>query len=85
MFGPAAAIAGIFPLIGAVVLVVTLHNNRRHLRLLADGQLAQGRLVGREPTGTIVNDQRVYRYKIEFQDAGGRSHTLTTRTLWPTG
>jgi hypothetical protein len=80
MFGPAAAIAGIFPLIGAVVLVVTLHNNRRHLRLLADGQLAQGRVVGREPTGTIVNNQRVYRYSIEYQDAGGRSHTLTTRT-----
>lgn len=80
LFGAAAGFAGVFPLIGAVLLAVALLGNRRHLRLMVHGELSEGKVVDRKPTSVTINDQPVYRYTIEYPDAAGRSHRITTRT-----
>ena len=79
-FGAAAGLAGIFPLIGVLLLFFSVRANRRTLQLLVNGIYTTGRVVNREATNTTINDERVYRYTIEYASDGGSTHRFETRT-----
>lgn len=71
---------GLFPGIGLAFMVPGLLSNARALRVLKKGKQARGRLIGKEPTNTRINNQRVYKLTFEYEDDQGELRTVTTRT-----
>ncbi len=79
-FGTGAVIVVVFPLLGFALTAYGLRAGRRAVRLLRDGELAQGRLVDKEATGARVNNQRVHKLTFEFTDADGSERRVVVRT-----
>lgn len=79
-FGNGAAVVLVFPLLGFALTAYGLRTGRRAVRLLRDGELAQGRLVGKEVTGAKVNDQRVHKLTFVFADVDGSERHAVVRT-----
>jgi hypothetical protein len=80
VFGPGAFISGIFPLIGLIVTIVSMRRGFRRTRMLAEGVLANGKLIDKKPTNMRVNKQRVYALTFEFTARDGRRCETTVRT-----
>jgi hypothetical protein len=75
----ALAIA-LFPIVGMAVLGYGFHRGLVAARLLRHGNLASGRLVSKEPTGSSVNEQRVYKLVFEFAAEDGSIRQVATST-----
>lgn len=70
----------IFPLIGLVLLTMSIGKGVRGIRLLQSGQPAQGTLVAMERAWLDINRQRVYRMKFKFIAANERWYTAKYAT-----
>ncbi len=55
----------------------------RGMRLLRMGNVAQGTLIGKEPTGTRINNQMVYKLTFDFADSNGMRHQTSAKTHLP--
>jgi hypothetical protein len=82
-FGPLAAIAGIFPLIGAVFVAFGLREGWKANRLLGTGRLAFARVTSVQPTGATVNNRPVMAVTLTFRAQDGGSYDLTSKTNAP--
>lgn len=80
MFGPFVLFVLIFPLIGLVIVVLAMRLGRKRARLLADGVLAEGKLVNRRATNTTVNKRRVYELTFTFMAYDGSQREVKSRT-----
>ena len=80
IFGPAVALVNIFPLIGLGLLIPAMRTGLKRNRLLREGVLAQGKLIGREPTNMTINNRRVFELHFEFNARDGRRYTAKART-----
>jgi hypothetical protein len=80
MFGAGVAFVTIFPLIGLGLLVGAMRWGSRRARLLRDGVLTTGVLIGKSPTNTTVNNRRVFELIFEFTARDGRKHQAKART-----
>ncbi|HYC59172.1 MAG TPA: DUF3592 domain-containing protein [Thermoanaerobaculia bacterium] len=80
IFGPAVALVNIFPLIGLVLLIPATRTAFKRNRLLREGMLAQGKLIGKEPTNMTINDRRVFELQFEFTSRDGRRNIAKART-----
>lgn len=80
IFGPAVALVNIFPLIGLGLLIPATRTGLKRNRLLREGVLAQGKLIGREPTNMTINNRRVFELHFEFNARDGRRYTAKART-----
>ena len=69
----------IFPLLGLGAVVATIVSRLKVVKLLAHGREALGRLKSTKPTGMVVNDQRVYLMKFEF-DVDGKKYLTKIKT-----
>ncbi len=80
---PAAIVAGVFPLVGAVVVASTLWTRVRWIRLLAHGRETPGTLVDIRWTTIEVNGRgyAVLTFSILTED--GRPHQVELGTLEP--
>lgn len=77
-------VIGIFPTVGALFWIAGIRQGLKARRLLANGLLAGGRLVGKEPTNMTINDQTVYELKFAFQPDGfAREFHCTARSHQP--
>ncbi|HEY0142122.1 MAG TPA: DUF3592 domain-containing protein [Thermoanaerobaculia bacterium] len=84
MFGSWALLfALIFPGIGLTIALFSLRSGLRRARLLRNGQLAMGKLVGKEATSTTVNKRRVYELTFEFITREGQRREAKARTTFP--
>lgn len=83
MFGPFVIFVFIFPLIGLTLVAVTLRTGKKNIFLLANGESAQARNTGKEPTHTRVNNRTVYKVWFEFTDRSGGLQKTSTRTSTP--
>jgi hypothetical protein len=80
MFGPWLMLVALFPAIGVIVIFFSMKYGIKRNRLLRDGVLTTGKLVGKEATNTTINDQRVYAFTFEFTARDGRRGTVVART-----
>jgi len=80
MFGPAAAIVAIFPLIGLAILVPAEFAGQRRNRMLRDGLFTTGVLTNKAPTNVEVNGRTVYELTFEFKTRDGRTAEAKART-----
>jgi len=78
--GPWVAFVYIFPVIGLVLALAGLRRGFRARRLLATGELALATLQSKEPTNTVINNQRVFRYTFEFEVPGGGRYEVVGKT-----
>lgn len=70
-FGALTLFVLIFPGIGLPFVMMGVRDARRWNRLLVEGKVAAGRIVGRTPTNTSINKQPVIDFEIEFATFGG--------------
>lgn len=82
-FGPVAAIAGIFPLIGAVMAAFGLREGWKSNRLLGAGRLAFGKLTSIQPTNTTINNRTVMAVTFSFRAQDGATYDVTSKTNAP--
>ena len=80
IFGPAVALVNIFPMIGLLLLIPATRSGLKRNRLLREGMLAQGKLVGKRPTNMTINDRTVMELTFEFTARDGRPYTAKART-----
>jgi hypothetical protein len=73
----------LFPVVGLLFVLGKLHYGWRNLYLLKYGQLAQGKLVCKEPTNTSINDQTVYKLTFEFDTNRGTVARVVVKTHVP--
>lgn len=83
VFGPLAAIVGIFPLAGAAMVVLGLREGWKANRLLASGRLAFGKVASMTPTNTTINSRRVMAVAFSFRAQDGATYEVTTKTHTP--
>jgi hypothetical protein len=74
MFGPAAVIVLIFPLIGLAIVLFSLRSGWKTGRLLSQGRLAAGKLKSKEGTNVTVNGRPVMKVTFEFVATDGQRH-----------
>jgi len=82
-FGPAVIFVLIFPLIGALFVVFSTASGLRRNRLLRNGLLAGGKLLGRERTNVTVNNRPVWKLTFEFTARDGQRRQATASTTDP--
>jgi hypothetical protein len=82
-FGPLAAIAGIFPLIGAVMVAFGLREGWKANRLLGTGRLAFAKVSTVVPTNTTINNRPVMAVTLTFRAQDGASYEVTSKTNAP--
>ena len=82
-FGPGAAIAGIFPLIGAVMVFFGLREGLKGNRLLGSGRLAFAKLMSAVPTNTTINNRQVMAVTFSFRAQDGATYEVTSKTNQP--
>ncbi|NLE46747.1 MAG: hypothetical protein GX620_18710 [Chloroflexi bacterium] len=71
----------VFPVIGLVLFAVSGLQGRRHVRLLRDGAAAFADYISKEPTGTRINEQPVFRVDYDFVAADGLRYHGFARKL----
>ena len=79
-FGPAVMLVGIFPLIGFLFVLFATLSGLRRTKLLRDGVLTTGKLLGRERTNMTVNDAPVWKLTFGFTARDGQRHEATAAT-----
>lgn len=70
-------LVGIFPAIGALFALSGFRQGLRSRALLANGKLAQGVLISKEPTNQSVNESTVYELTFKFTPEGARREFTT--------
>ncbi|MFK7936022.1 MAG: DUF3592 domain-containing protein [Saprospiraceae bacterium] len=78
-----AFIVALFPLIGAIFIIVNIAKNAHFLRLLINGQFTRGVMKAKKATGgsMTINDRHYPEYKYEFEFfVGSQSHLAKCRT-----
>jgi hypothetical protein len=73
-------LAGVFPLISLVFVVLGIRRGLRGIRLLRDGQQTMARLLSVQSTNVKVNEQTVFKYTFEFRDSAGAAQRVTAKT-----
>lgn len=57
----------IFPLVGGLMVGLTMRHNRKKTRVLQSGRLVEGRITEVKATNTSINNQLRYHVMIEFE------------------
>lgn len=70
----------VLPLAGLVLVVIAVWRSGRPVHLLRHGRLTNARLVDSQPTGTKINNQRVYRLTFAFVDEHRRERRAVVRS-----
>lgn len=73
----------IFPIIGSIFVLIGLITGMRSTKLLRIGEYATGKLVKKEPTGSQINNQPVYKMTFEFQTETGETRQAIAKTHQP--
>jgi hypothetical protein len=83
LFGWWAIFASVFPLIGIMLIYVSLKRNQKSLDLIKNGVFTTGKMLSKEPTGGNVEingiDYPIYKYEFEFE-LQDRKFTTVCRT-----
>lgn len=82
-FGLTVAFVFIFPAIGLALALASFWSGRKNVRLLVNGELAQGRLTDKSPTRTRVNNRTVFKMTFEFLDRNGQTRQAVAKTERP--
>jgi hypothetical protein len=73
----------LFPLVGIAFVLVAVTRGRRAARLLAEGEVARGKLVGKRATNVSVNNRTVFELRFEFIATNGEKYEAVARTHQP--
>ncbi len=79
----AACMVIVFPAVGLGFVSVGFTQGLKGNRLLANGQVAQGKLVSKEPTNTRINKKTVYKLTFEFKTDEGQRYQAVARSHEP--
>jgi len=80
VMGPFAGLVIIFPLVGILLVAITIPARRRTLHLVKNGEVTTGKFKSKALTTMQINKQYVYKYTFEFQASDGRSYLATGKT-----
>lgn len=83
MFSSVAALALLLPLGAAIFAVMGVKRGIVTVRLLKIGKVAKAKAVSKEPTGTVINGQRVYKVTLEFKGEDNRDYRFSENTRDP--
>ena len=74
----------LIPLILAIGWVIYNYIvGRKKIKIIKNGELAEGRLIYKEATSTEINEKTVYKLTFSFQSASGDTYEVTTKTHEP--
>ncbi|HET7625535.1 MAG TPA: DUF3592 domain-containing protein [Verrucomicrobiae bacterium] len=73
----------IFPTIGLALALTGFWSGWKNMSLLANGQIAQGRLISKAATNIQVNSRTVFKLTFEFLDPGGQTQQAVAKTERP--
>jgi len=79
-FGSEVVFVAIFPLIGLLLVGIGYTMGLRTLSVLRRGKLASGKLIDKQRTSTVINNQPVYALTFEFTDANGNVRQAVIKT-----
>lgn len=83
MFTPVVLFIVVFPLVGLCFIAAGLKNGFKAVRLLRDGLVSYGKLVGKTPTATKINNETVYKLAFEFSPGDGETYTAFAKSHQP--
>ena len=69
-----------FPIVGLSLLIVRTIYIYRIIYLLKYGEIGLGKIINTEPTNVTVNNQRVYKFVIEFVAKDKKKYTSKIKT-----
>ena len=72
----------IFPILGLIVLIVGFKKGLKHIHLLEHGQTTTGLVKKVRATNTYINNNRVFKVYIEYQDSHGRTQTFHDSSVY---
>lgn len=75
-----ALLVTLFPLIGAIFILVSFRFGWNVLGLMKHGKYTAGRLVRKDPTTTEINNRPVYKLTFDFEDEQGTTHQAVAKT-----
>jgi hypothetical protein len=78
-FGMGTVFVFIFPIVAIGLLVAGMRLGLKRATALSGGQLTTGRLVDKEPTGTKINDQTVFKLTFHFE-VDGKQYACIAKT-----
>ncbi|MFP4052948.1 MAG: hypothetical protein ACLFV7_03690 [Phycisphaerae bacterium] len=78
-----ALIAAVFPTVGLAVALPFVFLGARKVRTLRNGKLTTGFFVDAVPTGVVMNNCPVYKYRFRFTDEQGMEHFAVVKTHRP--
>jgi hypothetical protein len=82
-FGPGVLFVFLFPIIGLGMIVPGLLTGRKGVRLLINGEVAEGRLISKQATNVKTNGRTVFKLTFEFKDSRGETRQAVARTEKP--
>jgi hypothetical protein len=82
-FGIGAGVVLLFPIIGLAAVLNGLRRGRNNVRLLTNGELAEGRLISKERTNVRINNRTVYELTFTFKDSRGEVKQTVVKTNEP--
>ena len=82
-FGPGVWFVFIFPAAGLSMIVPRLLTGRKGVRLLVNGEVAEGRLISKQATNVKTNGRTVFKLAFEFKDSRGETRQAVARTEKP--
>ena len=71
MFSSFVLFVVIFPLVGLIFILLGLRRSYHALRLIRNGEITEGELIGKELTNTKINNRPVYRMTFSYKDEQG--------------
>jgi len=83
MFDRSVAMVFLFPVVGLCFILPRLSQGAKNLRLLANGESAQGCLINKVPTNVKVNGRFVYKLTFQFTDLNGQTRQAIAKTNLP--
>lgn len=70
----------IFPLLGLGFIIAGIIVNLKSLKLLVNGHFTKGKIVSKEASGTVINNNTVFKFTFEFETSGGTKNQTTCAT-----
>ncbi len=69
-----------FSVIGLIFIIITFKSGKQSIRILENGKIGYATFIGKEATGSRVNNQIVYRMFFEFSDENEKIFQVSAAT-----
>jgi hypothetical protein len=65
------AFTSVFPIIGLIFIIFSINKFKKNIYLIKNGILTHGKVIGKEPTNTKINNKTVYKVFFQYKSQDG--------------